>query len=170
MSMEHNKSYDLENMLAKSMLKAPDRIVDKIMTALPDTIPAAGVMDRVISFWPRDRWIMPAFAGAAATLLVAAGIYLGLSKAFSDTVLVTFQIKAPEARKIELVGTFNDWEPGQISLRKRNDKDTWTVSVRLNQGRHEYMFLVDGKHWITDPSATFYRPDGFGKKNAVIEI
>jgi hypothetical protein len=42
--------------------------------------------------------------------------------------------------------------------------------VELPEGRHEYIFLVDGKRWVTDPRGASHRPDGFGQVNTVIRV
>ncbi|MFC1572325.1 glycogen-binding domain-containing protein [Candidatus Eisenbacteria bacterium] len=39
----------------------------------------------------------------------------------------------------------------------------------MRQGRHEYMFVVDGE-WMTDNNAAFYVDDGFGNQNAVLHL
>jgi hypothetical protein len=32
------------------------------------------------------------------------------------------------------------------------------------------MFVVDGSRWVTDPLAPVQRSDGFGNKNAVLQL
>jgi 1,4-alpha-glucan branching enzyme len=46
----------------------------------------------------------------------------------------------------------------------------WTINVELPEGHYEYQFLVNGKTWVTDPNADAYRPDGFGRENAVVDV
>ncbi len=42
--------------------------------------------------------------------------------------------------------------------------------VSLQPGVHQYMFVIDGSDWITDPNAVSYQDDGFGQRNAVVAI
>lgn len=169
---DNNQTSDkmIDRMLGESGLRAPEGMADRIMHGLPDSVPAYTFAERIIQFWPQNQWIMPATAGAVAAILMMCAIFVTLSSALTDRVLVTFAIEAPDAKQIELVGSFSNWEPGQIKLEDPDGDGRWSASVKLEEGRHEYMFLVDGEAWITDPSATIHRPDGFGRKNAIIEI
>lgn len=167
-----NKQFNenmLDDLLNSSKLKAPEGTTKKIMDKLPDSVPTP-LWGTIIHFWPADKWVMPAFAGAVTAVLLIGATLIYTDRIFSDQVRVTFEIQAPDASKIELVGSFNNWEPGNIELKGPNKAGRWSTSVKLKEGRHEYMFLVDGKTWITDPSAAIYRPDGFGRDNAIIDI
>lgn len=85
------------------------------------------------------------------------------------TVYVQFLLRAPEASSVALAGDFNGWEP--ITLMEDPSGDgTWTARVPLRPGVHEYMFVIDGSHWVTDPHAERYAEDGFGNRNAVLAI
>jgi hypothetical protein len=42
--------------------------------------------------------------------------------------------------------------------------------VELPEGRHEYIFLVDGERWVADPNGMTQRPDGFGRVNTLINF
>lgn len=83
-----------------------------------------------------------------------------------DTVRYTFRLQAPGASEVCLAGDFNRWKVCETRL-ARVEEDVWTVAVELPRGRHEYMFVIDGR-WVTDPSATLHSDDGFGNRNAVI--
>ena len=87
-----------------------------------------------------------------------------------DIVTVRFELVAPAAKSVELVGTFNDWKPGSFTLQGPDKGGRWQIVVDLPAGRYEYQFLVDGREWITDTSAPWHRPDGFGHLNAVMEL
>jgi 1,4-alpha-glucan branching enzyme len=80
---------------------------------------------------------------------------------------VTFVLQRPEADTVHLVGDFTDWQPSKAM--RRTGKGTWRVGVELRSG-HEYGFryLVDGVHWVNDPSADKYVPNPYGSDNSVV--
>jgi 1,4-alpha-glucan branching enzyme len=117
--------------------------------------------------------VIPALAGSMATVLVFLGLGVVPSptaEVATDQVSFHFELHAPDASRVELLGTFNDWQAGQIVLRGPDASGHWEASVDLPAGRHEYVFLVDGKEWIADPEVGLSRPDGFGRENTVITI
>jgi hypothetical protein len=46
----------------------------------------------------------------------------------------------------------------------------WSLTVSLPEGRHEYMFLVDGQKMILDPETLIHQEDGFGNQNSVLVL
>jgi 1,4-alpha-glucan branching enzyme len=64
---------------------------------------------------------------------------------------VNFACLAPGAKRVTLVGDFNDWHPDALPLKRQID-GTWSVQVTLGHGHHHYQFLVDGKPTL-DPRA-----------------
>lgn len=86
----------------------------------------------------------------------------------SSLVNLTFNVQLEDAQQVALTGDFNQWQ-SNTKLHK-NMQGTWTVSVQLKPGLHEYMFIIDGKKWINDPDAMQYQDDGFGGKNSVIIV
>lgn len=87
----------------------------------------------------------------------------------SGRVLVQFVVQAPAAETVHVVGDFNDWQP-TIPLTDPDGDGVWSGRVALAPGVHEYMFVVDGSNWITDPNASSYQDDGFGQRNAVVAV
>ncbi len=80
----------------------------------------------------------------------------------------TFTLQAPDALAVLLAGSFTDWEQHSIPLR-RDSNGTWTVTVRLPPGKHEYLFIVDGQ-WCCDPSCARRVPNPFGTENMLREV
>ena len=64
---------------------------------------------------------------------------------------VNFICRAPGAKRVTLVGDFNDWHPDAMPLKRQVD-GTWSLQISLGQGHHHYQFLVDGKPTL-DPRA-----------------
>jgi hypothetical protein len=83
---------------------------------------------------------------------------------------VKFVLVAPQAVRVSLVGDFNNWDPTATPLERTPTGGTWSVTVPLSAGRHEYSFVVDGKQWIPDPSAPLAPVDGLGAPNSVVLV
>lgn len=135
--------------------------------------------------WWRRSWtfqLTPATALAAAAViavLALIGVRTGAShrgasamiaSAPRDTVyMVRFVLLAPDARSVALVGDFNNWNRAATTLAPSED-GSWTASVALPPGRHEYAFIVDGEHWMADPQATLTIHDDFGTASSIITV
>jgi hypothetical protein len=79
-----------------------------------------------------------------------------------------FVMRAPRAERVELVGDFNGWSGGKHRL-QRADNGRWHIDLTLPPGRHTFMYLVDGLHWMT-PDGTARIPDGFGREVGVVWV
>jgi hypothetical protein len=95
------------------------------------------------------------------------GIGVNPSSRRGDRDGVKFVLVAPQAVRVSLVGDFNNWDPTATPLERTPTGGTWSVTVPLSAGRHEYSFVVDGKQWIPDPSAPLAPVDGLGAPNSV---
>lgn len=84
-------------------------------------------------------------------------------------VYVQFVLTAPGARSVSVGGDFDEWQ-GNYALEDADGDGVWTGRVPVQPGVHEYMFLVDGSDWVTDPEAARYTDDGFGNRNAVLAV
>lgn len=126
-----------------------------------------------------DRWLAglstrgaaalrPAAALATFTLLI--GFALGTLVATRGTgsagadaaapqLFVRFQLEAAGATDVRLAGSFTDWEP-RFELTPVDDGQ-WTVTVPLEPGVHDYVFVLDGDRYVIDPHAARVS-DGFG--------
>lgn len=82
---------------------------------------------------------------------------------------VLFRLRAPKARRVSIVGTFNDWLPDKVQLRGPDAEGYWYASLALPRGKHQYKFVVDNA-WTVDPENPLQDRDGFGGVNSVIEL
>lgn len=149
---------------------APPDFVRRVMAALPQE-PDQAWHFGLRGLWPESgRWFLPALVGAAATLLLTTALVWPAARATDNRVTVHFEIHAPDAQDVELIGSFTGWQTGRIQLAGPDASGHWTAEVELPAGRHEYGFLVNGREWRSDPGAEMWRSDGFGRNNAVIEL
>lgn len=171
-----------------------ERMLDSVRETLDGTAPPPGLELRVrralnarrrptwrrAAEWavrPRSIRVSPlaGLAAAAALALLIVWPSSGARVVAPDVarggtiIYVQFMVEAPGARSVSLAGDFTGWAP-QVSLEDPEDDGVWTGRVALQPGVHEYMFVVDGTRWITDPRAQRYAEDGFGNRNAVLVI
>jgi len=83
--------------------------------------------------------------------------------------MVKFVLIAPDAQRVTLVGDFNGWNRDSTPAVREKD-GSWTTFISLSPGRHVYSFVVDGKHFVTDPAAPVAPDDGFGQSNSVVIV
>ncbi len=87
------------------------------------------------------------------------------------TLIVRFELVAPEARSVSLVGDFNDWDPERNPLMDPNKDGVWEVKIRVQQDEvYTYNFLVNGEEWIPDPNAVKHIRDSFGGRKSVLSL
>lgn len=106
------------------------------------------------------------FRGAGAG---AGSVASSTEPAAPPVVLVRLVVVQPGARVVQAAGDFNGWNPSQTPLEQTAD-GAWTVTIPLEPGRYEYQFVVDGEQWIGDPFAVEQSDDGFGSRNAVLDV
>ena len=124
---------------------------------------------------PVTLGLRPAYALAAALAFVAVGLAvwrptLGVPRFGPNEGIAQFVLAAPGARTVHVAGSFNDWRPTALELRDHDRDGVWRADVVLPVGEHEYMFVVDGERWVTDPSAERYVDDGFDRKNSLLIV
>ncbi|MDD5729936.1 MAG: glycogen-binding domain-containing protein [Candidatus Omnitrophica bacterium] len=79
-----------------------------------------------------------------------------------------FKFFAPQAKKVSLAGSFNNWDTNSL-VAKKDTKGAWSLKVGLKPGKYEYKFFVDGT-WLLDPACKSKTSNNLGSENSVIEI
>ena len=74
----------------------------------------------------------------------------------------------PEATLVQVGGDFNNWLPATQPLEYIGFGE-WMVRLKLNSGRYEYRFVVDGR-WTDDPQATESSTNAFGAHNSLLRV
>ena len=87
----------------------------------------------------------------------------------SGAARVVFSLRLPEARTVALAGDFNAWDTQATPLMRRAD-GLWQVTVALPPGMYQYKYLVDGLHWLEDPSNPLRLPNPFSGYNSMREV
>ena len=126
-----------------------------------ELVTRAGVTAEVMKAGGRPT-LSPLSFGGARALAPASAIS-------SSPTLVRLVIMQPGAKTVQVAGDFNGWNPLRTPLEQISD-GAWAVTIPLKPGRYAYMFVVDGQRWIVDPFAAEQKDDGFGSRNAVVEV
>ena len=88
-----------------------------------------------------------------------------------DTVyVVRFVFVAPDAKRVTLVGDFNNWDRTTTRLTPAGTTGVWTATVPLSAGRYQYAFIVDGTRWTADPTASITVKDDFGATTSLVTV
>jgi hypothetical protein len=140
---------------------------------------------------PRTITVRPLISAAAAALLLAvaltAGHAIGSLRAASGwreaavdrtptgaattRRSVQFVLVAPTARKVQVVGDFNDWDASHAEYRaEHRGGGVWSVTAAVPEGHHRYSFVVDDSLWVADPTAPRALDDDFGMPNSALVV
>ncbi len=83
---------------------------------------------------------------------------------------VRFTFLASDAKAVALAGSFNGWAKTATPMTMRDGTGLWSVEVPLKAGEYTFMYLIDGKRWVTPPMAEDFVTDGFGQINGVVVV
>jgi len=134
---------------------------------------------RSLMSFPRKRESIFSFrllgaAAAAVVIVFFAFTFIfnapDTSSICSAEVQFSLRIGDNKAHTVAIAGDFNGWNPQANILEDPEGDGIWTGTLKLEPGRYEYMFVLDGEKWFPDPNALRYVKDGFGNKNAILEI
>lgn len=97
------------------------------------------------------------------------------AKRKKNRVTTRITCSAPDAQGVDLAGSFNNWDPAALAM-KRNADGQWSAELELLPGHYEYKFVVDGI-WCCDPcSQSDFRDreecvlNEFGTLNRVLRV
>ncbi len=157
---------------------APPFFTAEVMRRLPEQRAPFWKQASLFLFRPHTvRWNMATLAFLLLAALFASVFLAGRGavqtaapeQGKAQAVMVAFRLQAPGAQSVALAGEFNKWMKNEILL-TRTDTGEWYVEVPLRAGTYAYMFVIDGRTWMPDPSADAYRDDGFGSRNSVRRV
>ena len=141
---------------------------------------------------PRTITFSPVFSGLAAAALFVVALSMGhalgtsgandgsealLSQKSGATVVntsprdVQFVLVAPNARKVAVVGDFNDWDTAHAAYQAQHrGGGVWSVTAPVPVGHHRYSFVVDDSVWVTDPTAPRVLDEDYGRPNSALVV
>lgn len=86
---------------------------------------------------------------------------------------VTFMLPkdaAPDARRVTIVGDFNNWNYNETEMKKLKNGD-FKVTLKLhNNKEYRFRYLIDASRWENDWHADKYVPNVFGCDDSLVKI
>ncbi len=74
---------------------------------------------------------------------------------------IVFELDAPDAQSVQVLGDFNQWSRDTNVMRRGSD-GRWRMTTMLPPGRYVYAFLVDGERFQRDPQRDAIEDRDFG--------
>ncbi len=85
-------------------------------------------------------------------------------------VKVTFTVPAEDAKKVAVVGDFNNWNPKGSTLKKLKNGNFKGTFDLPKENTYEFRYLVDGTY-VNETEADRYQWNDYaGAENAVLEL
>ena len=81
---------------------------------------------------------------------------------------VRFVTLYPRAKKVQIAGDFNNWQPQQTLMQPSKD-GKWELALELAPGKYRYRMVVDGQ-WQQDPYNEKVETNPFGEYNSILEV
>jgi AMP-activated protein kinase-like protein len=160
-----------EDDLLPPVVEAPSRHGARAAVAAAVMIAAALT---TVAVWrvARDRasGVPATVAGTAADTLqsIIRPVVAPSASADAAPVLTQFVFDGA-ARRVVLVGDFNNWDDHATPLVREPGSTLWSVTVPVARGRHIYAFLVDSV-WTVDKRSPVARDPDFGVTGSVILV
>lgn len=112
--------------------------------------------------------------GLAAAAMVCVTVVNGSRRvlwigADDATQSIHFEVRAPSAHRVSLVGDFNAWNASALPMRRSTNGAAWGIDVHLPAGRHAFAYAVDGRLMI-DSTAALAADDNFGVPSSVVVV
>jgi 1,4-alpha-glucan branching enzyme len=83
---------------------------------------------------------------------------------------VTFTVPAEDAKKVSVLGTFNEWNEKKALQLKKLKNGTFKGTIDLEKDNsYEFRYLIDGT-FTNDERADAYKVNEFGGENAVLNL
>ena len=84
---------------------------------------------------------------------------------------VTFSVPAEDAKKVAVVGTFNEWNTKKAVQLKKLKNGTFKGTVNLDADQsYEFRYLVDGLYTNDEQADSYAWNDFASAENGVLEL
>lgn len=115
------------------------------------------------SFWSRSWGYLATAAATACIFLV-----LMFQPPAVETIPYRFVFYQPDARQVQLSGSFTGWEP--IAMNRIGDSGYWDMVIPIGKGEHRFSYILNGDKAVADPSIATRETDDFGGENSILTV
>lgn len=144
-----------------------DKEIENIVTSLPD-INEISIEREEENYSSESFFVnfvrhifLPTLVGIVLLIVTLRYLQKNFPNYYIET---TFLINHPQAKVVQIVGDFTNWEP--ITLNKKGE--LWELKVNLRPGQYRYIYIIDGMPFL-DPQKEIFE-DQFGNKNSIIYV
>jgi hypothetical protein len=150
----------------KKAVEMPRHIVKPLAAEKPSAEKTSAKTQAVIE--------KPKAAAGAPPIETSKGKSLGIKKEYikgGKICEATFRLPgeaARKARKVTIVGDFNNWDEEATPLKKLENGD-FAITLDLDAAKeYRFRYLIDGKRWENDWCADKYVKNPFGVEDSVV--
>jgi len=117
-----------------------------------------------------SRHLRPAgiMGAAVAAALFVVFLLVPAFQTMDATVSHRFVIYMPDVARVELAGSFNEWQ--RVPMEEIGGSGYWEVKFALPPGEHRFSYILEGSEKIADPTVIEKERDDFGGENSVILV
>lgn len=72
------------------------------------------------------------------------------------------------SKQVEITGSFTNWQ--KVSLTPVGLGGYWEITLEVPSGEHRYAYIIDGTHFLPDPTVAAQEADDFGAMNSILNI
>jgi len=136
-----------------------------IRSEVVDHIPALNIKEHNAWHLKLFRPFVAAAAGLAAAALLFFVFYPRQEHLLRPHRFVIYQ---PEAKRVELAGSFSGWK--RIPLKPTGQCGYWETTLELPEGEYRFSYIVEGGRRLTDPTIAVREIDDFGGENSILRV
>jgi hypothetical protein len=118
------------------------------------------------------KWLRPLILGlGSVAVLLFLWIQLGPQSDTTAPVMAKthrFVIYHPGLEKVEISGSFTDWQP--VEMERIGTSGYWEAQLKVTAGEHRFAYILDGSEQIPDPTVRAREKDDFGGQNSILTV
>jgi hypothetical protein len=128
----------------------------------------------IVGFFARGRLTRSAPSGSVASSAPSTAPLVAAVNGEPDVrpIPQQFVYRSATARRVSVVGDFNEWNAASARMTRAASGDLWSVTVPIAPGRHMYGFMVNDSTFAVDQDARVARardPD-LGVEGSVVIV
>ena len=161
--------------LAQELLRADGAVeFEKALNAVDETAaPVEAARNAGVALPPTNGRIEDAISAARENAAPAMNLPRGVADNIEGPQAsprdISFNVDAPNAKDIYIVGDFNDWKITEDYRLSKLDDGRWGKRLDLTAGRHKYKFIIDGE-WVPDAQNKEREQNSFGTFDSIISL